>query len=77
METVYYSWLLVCINQDSVKVEMGIMEAQFENTQRVLQADMNSAMEKQVSHSDRRYKSAMVWWRCYIGLPRQISIQRL
>ena len=52
METVYYSWLLVCINQDSVKVEMGIMEAQFENTQRVLQADMNSAMEKQVSHSD-------------------------
>jgi len=39
---------------------MGIMEAQFENTQRVLQADMNSAMEKQVSHSDRRYKSAMV-----------------
>jgi hypothetical protein len=28
---------------------MGIMEAKFENAQRVLEADMHSTMEKQVS----------------------------
>ena len=31
-----------------MKVEIGIMEAKFENAQRVLEADLQSAMEKQV-----------------------------
>ena len=31
-----------------MKVEMGIMEAKFENAQRVLEADLQSTMEKQV-----------------------------
>ncbi|XP_045201260.2 uncharacterized protein LOC123554904 isoform X2 [Mercenaria mercenaria] len=35
--------------KESIKVEMGIMEAKFENAQRVLEADMHSTMEKQIA----------------------------
>ena len=39
------------IFQESMKVEMGIMEAKFENAQRVLEADLQSTMEKQVIYT--------------------------
>ncbi|WAR28879.1 CNTRB-like protein, partial [Mya arenaria] len=35
--------------KESLKVEMGIMEAKFENAQRVLEADLHADMEKQIS----------------------------
>ncbi|XP_052214338.1 CAP-Gly domain-containing linker protein 1-like [Dreissena polymorpha] len=35
--------------KESVKVEMSIMEAKFENAQRVLEADLHSTMEKQIA----------------------------
>ena len=40
--------LIGCITHESMKVEIGIIEAKFENALRVLKADLQSAMEKQV-----------------------------
>lgn len=38
-----------CFFQESLKVEMGIMEAKFESAQRTLEAELASQMEKEVS----------------------------
>ncbi|KAH3803625.1 hypothetical protein DPMN_131890 [Dreissena polymorpha] len=40
--------------KESVKIEMSIMEAKFENAQRVLEADLHSTMEKQIADVQAR-----------------------
>ncbi|KAH3803648.1 hypothetical protein DPMN_131914 [Dreissena polymorpha] len=41
--------------KESVKIEMSIMEAKFENAQRVLEADLHSTMEKQIADVQARH----------------------
>ena len=38
--------------KESLKVEMGIMEAKFESAQRTLEAELASQMEKEVNFTD-------------------------